>query len=61
MAQPEKPDPQTVSCEVCFKEIPLSAARSAEVGDYVAYFCGIDCFVEWKEREARGDEGGKGA
>lgn len=52
---------QLVSCEVCLKEIPVSEARSAEAADYVVHFCGIECYVQWKEQEARGDEGGKGA
>jgi hypothetical protein len=61
MAQLKEPVEQMVSCEVCLKEVPVSAARSAEAGDSVAYFCGIECYVTWKEQEARGDEGGKGA
>lgn len=40
-----------VACEVCLKEIPASSARNEEVQDYVAHFCGIDCFAKWKEKE----------
>mgnify|MGYP001314925880 CR=1 FL=1 len=36
-----------VPCEVCLKEIPKSGAQSAETSDYVAYFCGPDCYEEW--------------
>jgi hypothetical protein len=61
MPKPEKPVEDIVSCEVCLKEIPASEAKTAEVTDYVLYFCGIDCYVQWMEQEARGDEGGKGA
>lgn len=39
-----------VECEVCLKEVPLSAAKNEEVQDYVTYFCGIDCFAKWKEK-----------
>lgn len=39
-----------ISCSICQKEIPLSEAKSAEAVDYVAYFCGLDCYNEWKER-----------
>ena len=40
-----------VACEVCLKEIPASSAKSEEVQDYVAHFCGIDCFARWKNGE----------
>lgn len=40
---------EIVECEVCLKEIPLSAAKNEEAQDYVAHFCGIDCFAKWKE------------
>jgi hypothetical protein len=39
-----------VSCEVCQKEIPLSEAKRFEAEDYVAHFCGLDCYSEWKQR-----------
>lgn len=39
-----------VECEVCLKEVPLSAAKNEEVQDYVTHFCGIDCFAKWKEQ-----------
>ena len=48
------PRPQSVaekiSCEVCHKEIPLSEAKRFEAEDYVANFCGLDCFSTWKQR-----------
>lgn len=37
-----------LSCEVCKKEIPRSAAQSAEGDDYVFYFCGPECYAQWK-------------
>ncbi len=61
MVQSEKPVAEMVPCEVCLREIPVSEAKTAEAVDYVVYFCGIDCYVEWKEQQAREDEGGKGA
>ncbi len=39
-----------VACEVCLKEIPVSEARSEEASDYVLYFCGIDCYQQWKQQ-----------
>jgi len=41
----------TVSCEVCMKEIPASEAKTAEAVDYVAHFCGLECFEKWKHRQ----------
>ena len=58
--------PQTaeeqVSCEVCLKEIPGSEAKRFETEDYVAYFCGLDCYSKWKqhsEAPAQQDKAGK--
>lgn len=36
-----------VECSVCLNEVPISEARSAEATDYVAYFCGLDCYQQW--------------
>ncbi len=48
------PRPQSVveqiSCDVCHKEIPLSEAKSFEAEDYVAHFCGLECYSAWKQR-----------
>lgn len=41
------PEPERVSCAVCLKLIPRSEAESAEARDYVAYFCGLDCYEKW--------------
>lgn len=45
----EKPvDVSLVACEVCLKEVPQSEAAVPEAVDYVVYFCGIDCYRQWK-------------
>lgn len=44
------PELQKIACEVCRKEIPSSEATIPEVDDYVMYFCGLECFQEWKQR-----------
>ena len=36
-----------VSCEVCAKAVPKSKALWAESKDYVAYFCGANCYENW--------------
>lgn len=51
-----RPRPDTVAektpCDVCHKEIPLSEAMRFETEDYVAHFCGLECFSTWKDRRA---------
>lgn len=48
-----------VPCRTCLKEIPLSEAKSAEAVDYVAHFCGLDCYDEWmKKHDKAGSRGG---
>lgn len=39
-----------VECEVCLKEIPKSEAKSEEATDYIAHFCGLDCYSKWMEQ-----------
>ncbi len=46
-----------VTCSVCLKEVPLSEAKSAEAKDYVAHFCGLECYKQWQEQEAGKQEG----
>jgi len=54
MITAEKPvEPQRVACEICLKEVPKSEATVREATDYVAYFCGLDCYDQWKS--AAGD------
>jgi hypothetical protein len=38
-----------VACEVCLREVPRSEAVVPEAADYVAYFCGLRCFEQWKK------------
>jgi hypothetical protein len=40
-------DPQRVFCEVCLKTVPRIDALSDDARDYVAYFCGRDCYDRW--------------
>ena len=47
-SKPSAPAP--VSCDVCLKEIPKSEAQSAEVQDYVLYFCGLECYQQWSQQ-----------
>ncbi|HQZ45823.1 MAG TPA: DUF3330 domain-containing protein [Usitatibacteraceae bacterium] len=42
----------TVPCATCRAEVPLSVAAAGEAGDYVRYFCGLDCFAAWRQKDA---------
>jgi len=48
--QAESVGAEKVPCEVCRKEVPLSEAKVSEAADYVAHFCGLECYAEWKRR-----------
>ena len=43
---------ERVFCEICLKEVPKSEAAMAEARDYVAYFCGLDCYEKWMNQRA---------
>jgi hypothetical protein len=49
-------DDAVVECAVCMKEIPRSAAKSAEAVDYVTYFCGLNCYQEWQKQQREEEE-----
>ena len=40
-------DEQRVTCEVCIDSIPLSESNIMEAEEYIAYFCGLECFDTW--------------
>lgn len=39
-----------VACEICLQAVPTSEATVSEAADYVAYFCGLDCYEKWKNQ-----------
>ena len=45
-----------VECNVCMKEVPISEARVEEAADYVAYFCGLDCYEKWKSQNTTSEK-----
>ncbi len=54
MAIKKKPiEVELVACEVCLKEVPKSAAIASETTDYVAYFCGLNCYEKWKNQSVK--------
>ena len=53
MTTPLQPEvkPEKISCSMCRKEIPVSAAMTPQGSDYVGYFCGIECYDEFTEQK----------
>jgi len=45
-------DEQLLSCELCLKSIPLSENEIPEAADYVAYFCGLECYDIWRHQKS---------
>ncbi|MBK9160545.1 MAG: DUF3330 domain-containing protein [Nitrosomonadales bacterium] len=50
------PEVEKIPCDVCTREVPLSEAKISEAEDYVAHFCGLECYAKWKEQS---EESGK--
>jgi len=50
---------EKVSCDICRKEVPLSEAMVPEAADYVAHFCGLDCYKQWKEQSEKAARSGQ--
>jgi len=40
---------EKIPCDVCRKEVPLSEAMIPEAEEYVAHFCGLECYEKWKQ------------
>ncbi|OGT14381.1 MAG: hypothetical protein A2342_04085 [Gallionellales bacterium RIFOXYB12_FULL_54_9] len=41
---------EMISCEICCKEVPLSEATIPEAVDYIAHFCGLECYSKWRQQ-----------
>lgn len=54
--QQNKTKKELVPCEVCLKEIPRSEAKVDEASDYVAYFCGLDCYDKWRHENNKDEQ-----
>ena len=39
-----------VACCAREREVPFSEATVREAADYVLYFCGLDCFDQWRSQ-----------
>jgi hypothetical protein len=42
--------PLHVACTICMKEVPISEAIVPEATDYVAHFCGVECYDKWRRQ-----------
>lgn len=42
---------EMVSCDICLKEIPVSGSASDEATTYVAHFCGLACYQQWRGQQ----------
>jgi len=51
MAQKKIIEPEKVACAVCLKALPLSEATSVKATDYIVYYCGLECYDQWKKPE----------
>lgn len=44
---------EKIVCEACLDEMPSNEGMNFETEDYVAHFCGIECYAQWKEQAAK--------
>mgnify|MGYP003424252163 FL=1 len=44
-------DEVRIACEICLKEVPVNDAANPEADDYVAHFCGLECYEIWKNQD----------
>ena len=47
---------EKVPCDICRKEVPLSEVMIPEAADYVAYFCGLECYAQWKQNSEQSEQ-----
>ena len=45
--------PERVPCRICQHDIPSDEALGFEATDYVVYFCGLDCYQQWREQTGK--------
>lgn len=46
---------ELISCEICLTSIPKERAHHAETDDYVAYYCGLECYDQWVKQNPRSE------
>ena len=58
--KPTHPESDVIACEICLKEIPRDLAKTSESAEYVHYFCGESCYVQWRKAPEKPDGGRRG-
>lgn len=53
------PEVEKIACDICRKEVPLSEAKTPEAMDYVAHFCGLECYTKWQQDSEKVDKQGE--
>lgn len=61
MSDPKRPElpgqaPAQNSCALCGEAVVPAEARSVEVQDYMLYFCGPDCYQQWRDQRQHDDD-----
>jgi Domain of unknown function (DUF3330) len=57
MTKYDKPvELESVACEICLKEIPQDEAQNVETVDYVAHFCGLECYEKWMSQDVKPED-----
>jgi Domain of unknown function (DUF3330) len=60
MTKNDKPvELESVACEICLKEIPSGEAQNSETVDYVAHFCGLECYEKWMSQDVKPENPGE--
>ncbi|MCZ7653995.1 MAG: DUF3330 domain-containing protein [Rhodocyclaceae bacterium] len=52
------PDAPMIACDVCRKEIPLSATITPEGARHIEHFCGIGCYQQFIAESQQGEKNG---
>ena len=46
-------DDDEISCHICLEQVPHAGAMSVEGKEYLFFFCGQGCYVNWQiQRES---------
>jgi hypothetical protein len=46
---------ELISCEICFREVPVSEAKNEEGTEYVMHYFGLECYSKWKRQREEDD------
>jgi hypothetical protein len=49
--------PRRVTCATCRRELPADEALMPEAEEYALWFCGVDCYAEWRRKRGAARDG----